>query len=396
MKIGIYYPDWGTSSLDAYPVLVLAEILSETHTVEMIHHHSEFMPKIYEDFWHVDLSRVTSRPLPPVQRINWDTWRPLRRLRLEYDSHQEISAPYDFFLAAGSTPPVFSHAKKSVLWIPFPRVNFSTFYGHLDSSWSQQNFFQRFFRKRYQKFEWRARFGSYQDFLCPSRFIKTCVKERWPVTARNISPPVPECIHPDEKYQEILTLGTISSENRNRHDVILACFKMLCDTHSALLKNWRLKIFADCDLSISRNQEFLEMLQDKSKDYPVDFHINPDAAAIQNAIRRAAFLWHARGYEAVQQKTPEFVEYSPMLPLMCMGAETIPLVFHAGSMAEVVHHFKDGFLWSTVQELIMTTAEIIKNVDAIPVMRRQCIQSAKKYDRETFRQNITAALKGIL
>ncbi len=373
MKIGIYYPDappFPDEDAAVYvPALALAH--AETHDVEIVHHACDETVNVWrrewKTLWRADFSRVTFRHVPRPGRVDWETWRPLRRLRMEYEFCGNYSAPYDVFFAVGDTPPVFNHAKKGVLLTTFPRCEFSEFFGHHTPAWRQQNFLKRFLKRRYQKLEWRARFGSYHHFLCPSRFAKTWCTRRWGFTPAVLPPAVPAGFQFSEESEdaaekkENVILGVSPS--------LVEAFQVLREKHSKVAKNWHLEVLE-----------------------------NRDAETALAAYTRAAFFWHMTGVGVDEQKTPQAAPPSGLPAARAMTAGAIPLVFHAGAMAETVHHMKDGFLVSSPAELILTTAELMKreNEKAVRMMRKLAAQRAKAYDMDALRMNLKKNLPGVL
>ena len=395
MKIGIYFPTWGTLTHDTHLTAALARALREDHDVEIIHHDVDFRPAALEEAWEMNLRNIAFRCVPPItEKPEWETWRPFRRLRMEYDFCGEISSPYDLFFAVGDTPPLFSHAKKSVMLVTFPRVTFPIYYGHETPEWRSQNFIARFLKTRYQHFEWRARFGSYRQYLCTSRFVKDCCRRRWGVWADILPPPVRKDISPSEKKPVILALGEISHRNINRHDAILASFRAFSDTHrKSLPAKWRLRILGSCDESVPRTAEFLKMLREKSAGYPVEIRVNPSAAEQRDALRQATLFWQATGYDVDERKNPELTPYDPITAAEAMAAGAIPMVYHAGAMPEVVRHLKTGILWSTVNELILSTAELLQNPAAMCAIQEDAHQAGRNYDSATFHVHLRKLLK---
>lgn len=374
MKIGIYYPDlppFADEEAAAY-VPALAVLLAETHEVEIIHHADPdtmlARRQAWETLWLADFHRVTFRHVPPRERVAWETWRPLKRLRMEYDFGADYSSPYDVFFAVGSCPPVFNHAKTGVLVATFPRSDFAKFYGHDTPAWRQQNFVKRLLKTRYQKLEWRSRFGSYHHFLCPSKFAKTWVSRRWGFHAKITPPPVPAGLMVTETQEKTL----------RRERIILAVNGFL----------------PECVRQQEVLPEAFRLLQEK---YPKDakgWHLHtldaPDGETLMAAYRRATFFWHMTGVGVDVFQTPQNAPPSGLPAAKAMAAGVIPLVFHAGAMAETVHHMRDGFLVSSPAEMILTTAELLKreNEKAVLMLRKLGRESAETLGLAAFRVSL--------
>lgn len=376
MKIGIYYPDpppFADEEAAAY-VPALAVLLAEMHDVEIIHHAP---PDImlarrtaWETLWQADLRRVTFRHVPPCVRVDWETWRPLKRLRLEYDFCRDYSVPYDVFFAVGSSPPVFNHAKTGVLVVTFPRCDFPGFYSHTAPAWRQQNFVKRFLKKRYQKLEWRSRFGSYHHFLCPSKFAKTWISRRWGFHAKITPPPVPAGLTVTDAEEKslrrermILAVNGFSPDCAQSQETLAEAFRILREKYPKEAKNWLFRVL----------------------DAPA-----ADADTLTAAYRRATLFWHMTGMGVDVLQSPQNMPASGLPAAKAMAGGVIPLVFHAGAMAETVHHMRDGFLVSSPAELILTTAELLKreNEKAVLMLRKLGGETAETLGLAGFRVSL--------
>lgn len=397
-KVGIYQQYWGPMGGGQRFVGFIAQILSENNDVEIIHHDTNFDVKKFDEGMELDLSRVSFRCIPRPERPVWTSTRPFARLRQEANFCREWSEPYDVFIESSDIPPVFNHAKNGVLLTHFPLVSYDDFHGHNLPEWKEEGFFRRMLLSKYHEMEWRCRFSSYRTYLCNSRFTRQWCWRRWMISPQILNPPLRASIHPGEKKTMILALGAFSHVNHKRQDILITAFQEFRDRmveKFRLNPGWKLRLIGACKNS-PEDLEFVEKLRIKACGYPVEIITNADSQTLLNSLAEATFVWHAMGYGIDENLEPGKTEHFGMIATEAQAAGAIPMVFHAGGLPEIIRHGMNGFLWSSVRELVETTAAVLAEERIIPIMQTGALKNAENYNDAAFRRNLRRALDGLV
>ena len=390
-KVGIYQRDLGKKDWTERWVGSIAQILSEDSEVEIIHRVSDFDSEKYSEACGLDFSRVSFRCVPMPEWPNHADLHLKRSLKQESNFCREFSESYDLFLVLSNEPPFFSHAKRNILLTPFPRFTFDQYYGHNTQEWEKKGFLSRWWGKKYQYLKWRARFASYQKVLCPSLFSRQWCWNLWQMTSQVLYPMPRKDFQPqEEKEALIVSVGDFSAKNPNRQDVLINAFQEFYDrmiVRFELEDNWRLCLIGNCSDS-PEDQTFVEKLRRKAYGYPIEIQTNGDFQTLKNTMARATFLWSAAGYDVKENESPERVESFAMEALEAQAAGAVPMIFHIGSAAEVIHHGLNGFLWSTYRELVDMTTAILIEKRILPILETGAIKNAESFNETAFRENL--------
>lgn len=390
-RVGIYQKDLGKTGWTQRWVNSIAQILSEDSEVEIVHHDPELDPKEYGETLGVDFSRIMFRSVPFPEWPDHADLHSKMTLKQESNFCREYSEPYDLFLISGNEPPFFSHAKRSVLLTPFPQFTFDEYYGHNTSEWENKGFLSRWWLKKYHYLAWRARFASYQMILCPSQFSRQWCWNRWQLMPQVLYPlPRTDFLPAEEKEPLIVSVGDFSAKNNNRQDLLINAFQEFYDrmiVRFDLDEAWCLCLMGNCSDS-PEDLAFVEKLRRKAWGYPVEIVTNVDFQTLKNTMSRATFFWSANGYALKEEDAPDGIEPFMMMALEAQVSGTVPMIFHTGSAAEVIHHGMNGFLWSTFRELVdMTTAILIEN-KILPFLETGAIKNAENFNQTAFRENL--------
>ncbi len=397
-KVGIYQQYWGPMGGGQRFVGFIAQILSENNEVEILHHDPNFDLQKFDEGMELDLSRVAFRCIPRPERPERSTRLPFARLREESEFCREFSEPYDVFLESSDIPPVFNHAKNGVLLTHFPLVSFDDFHGHNLPEWQEKGLMRRLLLSKYHEMEWRCRFSSYQTYLCNSKFTRKWCQRRWGISPQILNPPLRSSIHPGEKKPIILGLGAFSKVNHKRQDVLITAFQ---EFHDRMIEkfhlnpDWKLRLIGACKRT-PEDEEFVEKLRGKACGYPVEILVNVDSQTLLNSLSEATFVWHAMGYGIDEEKEPGRTEHFGMIATEAQAAGAIPMVYHAGGLPEIIHHGMNGFLWSTLRELVETTAAILVEERLLPILETGALKNAENYNDASFRVHLRKVLQGVV
>lgn len=394
-KVGIYQQNWKQALHEQRFIGLIAQFLSESSEVELLHHLENFDLQEWGKKYGVDLSRVTERKLPsPV-------WEKLENASLKQirDFCREFSEPYDVFLNASNEPPIFNHARHGVLLTQIPKRSFQQIYAYDSPAWKEQFFLTRFFRKRRNEIEWAGRFSSYQTFISNSNFSKQICWDRWKITPQVLNFPL-SFVQPDQvkKKPLFLSVGSMTKGNPDRLDVIVHAFQDFFDRMVGrfnLQSDWELRIIGAGTNDSERDENFIEKLRLKALGYPIEIIPSVTPEELGRHLSEAGLYLQASGYGSGWQ-TGNFVENVPISLAEVQKFGVIPLVFHADGMAEAINHGMNGFLWTKYRELLEITTAILLEDRILPFLECNARENAKRFSDAAFRENLRTILKGIL
>lgn len=388
MKIGIYQRYWGRLGGGQRYVGVVAEMLAREHNVEIVHHCETFDRKIIEEGLDVDLSRVCFRYLPQCERPTRSSWRVLRRLKMERQWGCEVSRPYDLFIDSSDVPPFFCHAERGVLLIHFPLIGFEEFHGRNTEAWRNCSRPRRMVASIFHRLEWHRRFRTYERCIVNSEFTRRWIKRLWGLEAEVVYPPLRDGVRAGRKLQQILTIGAFSSSGHKKHSLLIDAFRQLCESG---IRNWRY-VFAGACSESAEDRAYVSRLREYAAGLPVEIHTNLTGTAINKLLSESSILWHAMGHGIDEQSSPHRMEHFGMVATEAQAAGAVPIVFCGGGLPEIVTPGRDGFLWSTIDELVEYSAKLALEPEMLKLLSEQSRQNVRRFTRPIFESRLRQVL----
>jgi glycosyltransferase involved in cell wall biosynthesis len=192
---------------------------------------------------------------------------------------------------------------------------------------------------------------------------------------------------PGAKEPLILTVGRFAPEPFSKgHHVMLAVFKALSD--AGRLRGWRLCLCGGSNGSPAYEQ-YIERLRRASAGYAVSVEVNLPLAKLVDLYGKASLYWHAMGYEQEVEKHPWRFEHFGMTTVEAMAAGCIPMVLNGGGQPEIVTHGRDGFLWSSLDELQEQVGRFLTlDAEAVANLRAAARQRARYFSRANFLRRV--------
>ena len=219
-------------------------------------------------------------------------------------------------------------------------------------------------------FKWKM----IHKIVCNSVFTKKVIDATYGVNSVVLYPPC-TLIKPLVKEKIILSVGRFDGLlHSKRQDILIDAFKQL------KLSGWKL-VLAGGDMGQTDN---LKQLKDSIGDSAIELFVNPDHKTIEKLYGQASLYWHAAGFSIDEQTEPERVEHFGISTVEAMSAGAVPLVYNAGGQREIVHNEENGFLWTTIDDLISKSNLIINSPQMMTIMAVAAHKTSEKFSMEHF------------
>lgn len=278
-------------------------------------------------------------------------WRAYRR-----------GARFDLLVLQRSEVPFPSAARSAALFVEFP--------------------FQR-------RLRWRERryLGRFAGVAANSEFTASWIARRWRRDAAVIPPAVP-AIAPRDKQPRIVSIGRFTEARRGKHQrEMVEAFRRL---HARGAGDWSLDLVGSIG-----NHDYLESVRDAAEDLPVTIHADVDRETLARVVGAARIVWHACGADHDEEATPELMEHFGIATAEAMSAGCIPVVIAKGGQREVAGEAFEHFTWSTWDECVDRTLEVIARPERHAAWARQARAQAARYAPDRFRDRLLDFARGL-
>ncbi len=351
MKIGIYSPHFDELTGGEQYLLTFAEYcLQRGFIVELFWHDFELVKQAEEQF-SLKLTQVKLNPDLYYSFLKDASY--LRRAQKWWELGR-----YDCVFALTEKEVPFLNAKQNWLYFHDPvQCNGKGF-------WSRQ------------------RLANVHRVVCNSHFTKHFVDTSLGIHSDVIYPPVPIhwCRPSSDKKHLIVAVGSLDDHATKRQDVLITAFKQLCDQG---LRDWQLVLAGRC-----QNEEVLLALREQGLEYPIDFAVNPPYDKLISLFTDATIFWHSAGFEIDPQHNPEMVEPFGVSIVEAMAAGCIALVYKNGAVTEIIEDKQNGYLWTSVEQLVHITHNTIESQDKEKHISQKAQVDARKFSKEVFYKQI--------
>jgi len=221
-NVGIYQQCWGKTDAEQRLVGLIAQILSEVHDVEIVHHEPELVSEEWGRRLGLDLRRTAFRYLE-APKTGVGT---VGSVNVSSDHLEELSGRYDVFLNASDQPPIPNRAKCGILLTQFPQYDQETFYAE-ERSEEAAGWFRNWFGggKRKEKRDWQRRFFSYHHYGCLSEYALQWCTKRWGLMPKILDPVIRKNGSAAEKTSSIAAMGRLELRNLDRLDMSSTSFR---------------------------------------------------------------------------------------------------------------------------------------------------------------------------
>ena len=381
MRIGIYNEPGGNGlGGSEYAVARLAEFLSASHQVEIVHHKSNLTAKSLSEFSGATLSAVKLRHLAYVPHSVTPDAGARQLYRAARAWHADLSRPYDLFLNFALHVPPFCHAPAGVLITLFPHaqrppppLRRETAPGEVEHS-SQP-------RERYFRWERERRFESYQVKTAISHYTRLWAKRLWNIDCEILYPPVDVGFRQREKTKRIVSVGRFTSAGHLKNQLeMVDAFRALQQARGAEWKYFCVGALGDSPEDFA----YYEEVQRRARFGGVRVLANAARSELNELYENASIFWHAAGLGVDMEKHPELVEHFGVSTVEAMAAGCVPVVINKGGQSEIVEHGDSGFLWDTPEEWLHYTTLLMRDEGLRAKMSEAARNRAEHFSQEAF------------
>jgi len=394
MKIGIYQPYWGEIGGSQFYAAVLAQALSQNHSVHIVHPRRNFDRQEIEEKLQLDLSKVAFRPVPPMPRAYADTCNPIRRIRTDRCWGESLSTPYDVFINSFERVPFACHAPKGVLVTHFPFERFESFYRMYSEGWRRKGLLARLLSRSYYITDWSYRFGTYPLKIASSKFTQRWLKRLWGANSHVVYPPVRDGFVRVAKGNHIVSVARFYDDTRNHHKkqpILIDTFQQLAQSS---LQAWEYQQIGY--LLPERDTPYYDGLVARAQGYPIRLIANASGKELRSCLEEAKIFWHATGFGEDETTHPERMEHFGITTVEAMAAGCVPIVINSGGQPEIVEHGVNGFLWNTLGELKHYTSLVSRDEALRERLSEAARRRARMFSREEFVKSVLRVMEPLL
>lgn len=241
--------------------------------------------------------------------------------------------------------------------------------------------------------QWRARemwLAEYERIVVYSQFTADAVRQRLAeahIPERPtfvLTPPVELTSVPTRPdKQGIVSTGRFfAGDHSKRQDLQIEAFRRLVQLGAADGTSLHL---VGSSSSRPAHRQFLIDCMDAAAGLDVHFHVDAPADELNELYAASSIYWHSSGLGVDPQVEPERCEHFGIAPVEAMAHGTIPLVVDNGGPAATVRDGVDGYHYSSVEQLVERTAEVLRlTAEQLDPMRESARQRAQAFSHDAF------------
>lgn len=244
------------------------------------------------------------------------------------------------------------------------------------------------------------RLNTYQAVFTYSYFAWKWIKRFWNRDGSVIAPPVDLLnkryhVMRYKKNNWICSVGRFFTLGHGKkQEILIEAFKRIYNKGK---RNWELHLVGGLGDEPS-SIEFFQYLKDKSKGYPIFFHINVSREEVEKVYLQSKIYWHATGFGENENYHPIRFEHFGITPIEALSAKCIPILFNGGGLREIISALnlnKSKHLFSTIDELVNNTIYYQNKQNQKLNWQFIFKQLEEYYSRETFKKKFLEVLSSI-
>ena len=221
--------------------------------------------------------------------------------------------------------------------------------------------------------------------VCNSFYTKEVIDKTYGINSQVVYPPVDvNSFLPQTKTNTIVSIARFSTLlHAKRQDTLIDAFSRL----SKELSGWELVLAGG-----STDPRYVSLLKKQVKNLPVKIITNPPLHKIRQLLAQAKIFWSATGFGINTALHPEKAEHFGITVVEAMSAGTVPIVTNAGGHRETVIASQNGFLWTTLDELIDCTIKLARDPKLLQSLSKSAKDRSKLFSTAVFNRELTQLL----
>lgn len=354
IKVGVYDPFLDTLGGGEKYILSILDVFAEQKAEITI-------------FWYKDLTKeINNRfSLHYINRMEW-----LPNIFLSENSSIKTFQTlkrFDYFFYVTDGSYFFSSARKNFIYAMIP-----------DKKLYSLNLINRLKLINYQ-------------FITHSLFTQKWLK-KFGIESKVITPYlddqlINQNIDFSKKEKIILSVGRFFSHlHSKKQDEIIRTFKLL-KLSNPQFKDYKLILAGGLK---KEDQLYFNGLKElASNDSSIIFKPNVKLYELYKLYKLATYFWHFTGLGVDEEKYPEQVEHFGIAPLEAIASGCLTFCHASGGPKQIIVEGENGFLFSTVDELILKMLAVSQN----ELLRRKVFEKGrllvkKRFSYEVFKSNV--------
>lgn len=226
--------------------------------------------------------------------------------------------------------------------------------------------------------------ASYDLVIANSEYTSRWTKARWGRCDEVVTPPV--AMH-DARVKEpmILSLGRFFSPERGhskRQLELVEAYRRLVESG---VDDWRFVLIGGCQ---PEDRDYAMEVRRAMRGLPGEVLLNAERDVVDQFLGAASIFWHATGLGANLQRHPEQAEHFGIAPIEAMSAGAVPVVFGAAGPADVVVPGESGFHFSTIDDLVTVTRQLISDDEIRQRLSAGARRRAHEFDEAHFADHV--------
>lgn len=229
----------------------------------------------------------------------------------------------------------------------------------------------------------RMKFFRIKNVIVNSQFTASAINEEYSIKSLVVYPPVStDKFRPKRKENIILYVGRFSQlEQSKGQDVLLETFLRFRTTN----RSWKLVLAGGSEVG---RTSFVDHLKKSSEGKNVEILESPSFRVVKDLFGKAKIYWSAAGFGVDEQNDPQRLEHFGITVVEAMAAKAVPIVFNAGGHKEIIANGKNGYLWSTKNELLDLTRKLISSPKELLELSKSAQTRSKDFSYDNFKTNI--------
>ena len=134
--------------------------------------------------------------------------------------------------------------------------------------------------------------------------------------------------------------------------------------------------------------QYLREIQEKAKGLKIEFKTDLKRDQLLELYAKASIYWHATGYEVDQEKHPEKVEHFGISTIEAMASGAVPVVINKGGQREVLGESLEDLLWTSKEEALNKTINLITNKKEIEEVSKKVIERSQNFSKDKFKKTL--------